>query len=160
MQGRLVPPTQSERILGIYLDQSLSWETHLWVKNWRDTDNFPGIVSQLMGRAGLLVKLSRILPRSTMPSLVAGIFISKLTFAMQIFCHTWDNNTYRETSYKAYSITKSDLTVLQTLQNKALRCITGGRVEDTSKRSSYKLLGTFRYTSWHHTSHSPPSIVP
>ena len=55
VQGNLVAPTQSERILGIYLDQSMSWETHLWGENWRETDNFPGVVSQLMGRAGLLV---------------------------------------------------------------------------------------------------------
>ena len=141
VQGNLVAPTQSERILGIYLDQSMSWETHLWGENWRETDNFPGIVSQLMGRAGLLVRLSRELPRSTMPSLVAGIFVSKLTFAMQIFCHTWDNNTYRETTYKAYSITKSDLAVLQTLQNKALRCISGGKVSDTSTRELLQITG-------------------
>ena len=76
-----------------------------------------------------------------MPSLVAGIFISKLIFAMQIFCHTWDNNTYRETSYKAYSITKSDLAVLQTLENKALRCISGGKVSDTSTRELLQITG-------------------
>merc|ERR1711888_44663 len=69
VQGKLAPPTQSERILGIYLDQSLIWETHFWGENWRYADNFPGIVSQLMGRAGLLTKLLKILPMSTMSSL-------------------------------------------------------------------------------------------
>ena len=89
VQGSVVEPTRSERVLGLYLDQDLSWRSYLWGEGWRPKDNFPGLVHILMGRAAILQKLARILPRSTMPSLVAGVFMSKLMYAIQAYCYTW-----------------------------------------------------------------------
>ena len=124
-----------------HLDQDLSWSSYLWGESWRERDNYQGVISQLMGRAALLSKLASILPRSTMPSLVAGIFMSKLMYAMQIYCHTWGLPSYRDAPYKAASISKSDVNVLQTLQNRALRCITGGGIRDTSTQELLKSTG-------------------
>ena len=81
-----------------------------------------------------------------MPSLVAGVFMSKLMYAMQAYCHTWLKPTYKDLTYRSYTITKSDVSILQTLQNRALRCITGGRVRDTSTRD---LLENTGYLSVH-----------
>ena len=141
VQGNLVLPTRSERVLGLYFDQDLSWRSYLWGEGWRPKDNFPGLINILMGRAAILQKLSRILPGTTMPSLVAGIFMSKLVYAMEAYCHTWYKQTYRDQPYKAYTVTKSDITILQTLQNRALRCITGGRVRNTSTRDLLERTG-------------------
>ena len=99
-----------------------------------------------MGRAALVSKLASLLPRNTMPSLVAGLFMSKLTYALQVFCHTWGLPSYRDTSYKAATISKEDINILQTLQNRALRCITGTTIRDSSTRD---LLETTGYLSVH-----------
>ena len=158
VQGRAVMPTQSERILGLYIDQDLTWKSYLWGEKWRQEDNFPGLIPQLMGRAALLHKLAELLPRSTMPSLVSGLFMSKLMYAMQVFCHTWGLPTYRDLTYKAATISKDDVTILQILQNKALRCITGGRIRDCTTRelleatgylSVHQLVALLTLTSFH-----------
>ena len=146
VQGNLVVPTRSETVLGLYFDQDLSWRSYLWGEGWRPKDNFPGLIHVLMGRAAILQKLSRILPGATMPSLVAGVFMSKLMYAMQAYCHTWFKPTYKDSCYKAYTETKSDIYILQTLQNCVLRCITGGRVRDISTRD---LLENTGYLSVH-----------
>ena len=99
-----------------------------------------------MGRAALLSKLATLLPRSTMPSLVAGMFMSKLMYAMQVYCHTWGLPTYRDKTYKAATMSKDDVFFLQTLQNRALRCITGGKIQDCSTKD---LLMTTGYLSVH-----------
>ena len=141
VRGKLVPPTMSERILGLYLDHDLSWRSYLWGESWRPQDNFPGMIPQLMGRAALLCKLATILPRSTMPSLVPGMCMSKLMYAMQVYCHTLELPSYRDTNYKAVSISKNDINILQRMQNRALRCITGGRIRDSSSRDLLKATG-------------------
>ena len=141
VQGNLVVPTRSERVLGLYFDQDLSWRSYLWGEGWRPKDNFPGLIHVLMGRAAILQKLSRILPGTTMASLVAGIFMSKLMYAMQAYCYTWFKQTYKVQSYKAYTVTKCDISILQTLQNRALRCITGDRVRDTSTKDLLEKTG-------------------
>ena len=146
VQGKAVLPTPSERILGLYLDQDMGWKSYLWGESWGERDNFPGIIPQLMGRAALVSKLATLLPRSTMPSLVAGLFMNKLTYALQVFCHTWGLPSYRDTTYKASTISKDDLQILQTLQNRALRCITGTAIRDSTTKN---LLESTGYLSVH-----------
>ena len=138
--GHTVMPTPSERILGLYIDQDITWRSYLWGEEWRDTDNFPGLIPQLMGRVAMLGKLATLLPRAIMPSLVAGLFMSKLTYGLQVFSYTWGLPTYRVTAYKATSISKEEINTLQILQ-KALRSITGGQVRDCSTKELLEVTG-------------------
>ena len=118
VQGNLVVPTRSETVLGLYFDQDLSWRSYLWGEGWRPKDNFPGLIYVLMGRAAILQKLSRILPGTTMPYLVAGIFMSKLMYGIEVLGSVGgipgQLGDYRS------GIMKRDIQMLQSLHNKAL----------------------------------------
>ena len=55
--------TNSEKLLGMVLNQDFCWDTHMWGDTWRDQDNCPGLV-----------------PQKALKSLVAGLFTYKLLF--------------------------------------------------------------------------------
>ena len=58
--GLTVKPTESEKLLGVILNQEMTWSHHLWGENWLENDNLPGIIPQLIKRLGLLKHLGRV----------------------------------------------------------------------------------------------------
>ena len=89
VEDKVVRETKSEKLLGLILDQDLTWKTYLWGENWRDEDNWPGLIPQLTKRVGLIRKLSHTLPKKALKSLATGLFSSKLLYVLPVFGNTW-----------------------------------------------------------------------
>ena len=78
------------------MDQDLTWKTYLWGENWRDENHWRGLIPQLTKRVGLIRKVSHTLPEKALKSIAAGIFSSRLLYALSIFGNTWEFLGYNE----------------------------------------------------------------
>ena len=60
VDGKLVQESPSEKLLGVILNNQMTWKDHLYGETWREpeTDNSAGLISQLSQRVGILRKLS------------------------------------------------------------------------------------------------------
>ena len=123
--GNVVKESDCERILGIIFNNKFTWWNHLFGDNSDPNKPVPGLVSQLSKRVGMLCKLSRILPKDGFITIVNGIFMSKLMYCLQLYGTVWGLQTLQDGQRRHYSFTKSHLHILQVLQNKVLRLITG-----------------------------------
>jgi len=61
--GNSVEASKSEKLLGVMVNDQMSWSNHLHGEQWRDSDNATGLISQLSQRVGLLRKVSIYMPR-------------------------------------------------------------------------------------------------
>ena len=76
IEGDLITPTISERYLGIYLSSNMSWQHYLYGENWRNSDNFPGLISILNSRIGMLNKIKKFASKEKMLIMIDGIILS------------------------------------------------------------------------------------
>ena len=60
VEGKVVPETKSERLLGVVMNNTMTWSDHLHGEHWRIEDNSPGLIPQLSQRVGLIRKLEEI----------------------------------------------------------------------------------------------------
>ena len=58
VDGKVVEETKSEKLMGVVLNNTMTWQEHLHGEDWREEDNCPGLIPQLSQRLGLLRKLS------------------------------------------------------------------------------------------------------
>ena len=69
VDGQRIEETESEKLLGVIINNKLSWKDHLY----GDKDN-PGLVSQLKQRVGTLRRLSKYMSKERLKMMVSGIF--------------------------------------------------------------------------------------
>ena len=124
--GAEVKATESEKLLGLIINNELTWRHYLYGESWRlpEKDNLPGLLSQLSQRVGMLRKLEKIVPKKKFRMLCNGIFDSKVLYCLQVFGNVWGFG-YDETMRRSYGFTKKDSRRLQVLQNKVCRLKTG-----------------------------------
>ena len=104
-----------------------------------EKDNWPGVVSQLTKRVGLIKKMDKILPLSSLKSLVAGLFSSKLLFGLGLYgAATWTTRVYRDSRVYKTSTMKEDIMALQRLQIRALRVLARDGDFSSSLRSCWR----------------------
>ena len=113
--GDCIEETTSEKILGVVVNNTITWKDHLY----GDNDN-EGLIPGLSKRIGMLKKIKKFVPSYKFSQVVAGMFSSKLMYGMNLWGGLWDipgtmDNTTRT------SITKVDMRRLQVLQNKTMR---------------------------------------
>ena len=118
IEGETVEPTRSEKLLGILVNNSLTWKNHLY-----GDDEHPGLLKDLSKRAGVLKVLRKYLPDAKFRQAVAAIFTSKLIYCISVWTGIWDIPGQVSDGYKV-SIGKQDMRRLQVLQNKTLRLLT------------------------------------
>ena len=58
VDGKVVVESKSEKLLGVVMNNTMTWQEHLHGEDWREEDNFQGLIPQLSQRLGLLRKLS------------------------------------------------------------------------------------------------------
>ena len=121
--GKTIKLTESEKLLGIIINQDLTWSHHLWGETWRDHDNHPGLINQLLKRLGMLKYLARTTSRNKMRSLVPGLFLSKLRYGIALTSSVWGLVKYGEQENQHQSITKLDMYRLQTAHTQAARLL-------------------------------------
>ena len=56
--GKIVKPSKSEKLLGLIVNDQMTWNEYLYGECWRQTDNAKGLIMQLSKRVGLLKKSS------------------------------------------------------------------------------------------------------
>ena len=136
--GNLVKETRRERLLGLVVNSHLTWSDYLNGENWRQNDNFVGLIPQLNQRVGLLSNIAHLMPRSKFNLLCNGIFYSKLLYCLQVFSNVWTNHDLDEDTRRYTACTKSDMNKLQTLQNKIMRLKTGLGYDCSTKELTEK----------------------
>ena len=71
--GHEVTESTSERLLGIIINNTMTWEHHLY----GDSEN-KGLLSKLSQRSGIIRKLSFIMPKDKLCIFAEGLFSSEL----------------------------------------------------------------------------------
>ena len=52
-----IESSHSEKLLGLVVNEEMTWKDHLYGEQWRDEENTPGLIPKLSQRAGLLQQL-------------------------------------------------------------------------------------------------------
>ena len=119
VDGKDIEETDSEKLLGVVINNEMTWKNHLH----GDTNN-AGLIAQLSQRIGILKKLSRRMSKERLKVFASGIFYSKLQYCLPVFGNIFGLEKYRDTNNKFSSFTKSDNKKLQVLQNSLNRMLT------------------------------------
>ena len=121
-----VVETKSEKLLGVVINNKLTWHDHLYGEKWRIGDeNTPGLIPQLSQRVGILRRMSKLMNKKRLNSFTHGIFYSKMNYCLTVFGHVFGLETYSDTDSRYYSFTKEDNRKMQVLQNSVMRLLTG-----------------------------------
>ena len=118
--GHRVQESESERLLGLIVNNVLTWEHHLY-----GNEENQGLIPKLSQRANIIKKLSFVMPREKLKILAEGIFFSSLNYCIQVYGNVWGLTEYSEQQTKSIAFTKDDNRRLQILVNKVLRALTG-----------------------------------
>ena len=105
----LVKESNSERLLGLIVNNQLSWTNYVNGEKWRSCDNFIGLISQLSQRVGLLNKIAPFVPKAKLKFLANGLFYSKLLYCLPVFSNTWIDQTLDEDLRPFSAFTKEDM---------------------------------------------------
>ena len=113
-----ISESSSEKLLGVVIDNRLSWKCHLY-----GDENNEGLVGQLSKRIGMITKLSKFVNKERLKTLASGLFYSKITYCLPIFGNVLNLDTYKENNNRYTSFSKVDNNRLQILQNKLNRLL-------------------------------------
>ena len=111
--GSDIEDSKSEKLLGLVIDNNLSWKETLYGEKWRREGNAKGLIPQLSQRAGLLSKIVHMMPPQRFKLFCNGIFYSKLLYCLQVFENVWGITNYDESIRRFSSFTKDDNRKLQ-----------------------------------------------
>ena len=120
VDGHQVEESESERLLGIIINNRMTWEHHLY-----GNDDNKGLIPKLSQRSMIIWKLSRIMPQKRLKMISEGIFFSLLNYCIEIYGNVWGLDTYDDQARRFSAYTKEDNMKLQTIMNKVLRSLTG-----------------------------------
>ena len=118
IENEEVKASRSEKLLGIVVNDSLTWRNYL-----HGNEENQGLLQQLSKRVGVLKILRKYLPDEKFRQAVSALFTSKLIYCMSVWTGVWDIPGHQENGNKM-AINKEDLRKLQILQNKTLRLLT------------------------------------
>ena len=125
VDGHPVRESESERLLGVLINNVMKWEHHLY-----GNEEHKGLVQKLSQRANIIWKLSKMMPKQKLKMISEGIFFSLLNYCIEVYGNVWGLNTYDDQVRNSIAYTKEDNRKLQILVNKVLRSLTG-RDRDT-----------------------------
>ena len=123
--GTTIRDTKSERLLGLTVNNEMTWTEFLHGEKWRTEENCVGLIPQLNQRVGLLKKFVHLMPQHKFKLFCNGLFHSKLTYCLQVFSHVWNIPNYDEENRRYVAFTREDNRKLQVLQNKVLSLKSG-----------------------------------
>ena len=118
--GHEVTESESERLLGLIINNTLTWKDHLY-----GNGENKGLIPKLSQRAGIIRKLSFIMPMDRLNMIAEGIFFSLLNYGVEVYGNVWGLQSYDEETRLSTAFRKEDNRKLQVLVNKVLRSLTG-----------------------------------
>ena len=126
VDNKIVMETRSEKLLGVIINNELTWKEHLYGETWRvGGQNSVGLIPQLSQRVGILKKLSKYVSKERLKLFSNGIFYSKLNYCLPVFGNVFGLDKYRVIKTKSVSFTREDNRRLQVLQNSVMKLLTG-----------------------------------
>ena len=118
-EGKLVEETMSEKLLGITMNNKMTWREHFHGESWRTEDNnSKGLIPQLSQRLGILRKIAPVASRKKLKMIAQGLFYSKLSYCLPLFLNTWGLDNYRDGATRT---SEEDLRKIKVLQNQVAR---------------------------------------
>ena len=126
MDGKTIVETKSEKLLGVVINNELTWKEHLYGEGWREeSQNAPGLIPQLSQRVRILRRLSKFVNTSRLKLFAEGMFYSKLSYCLPVFGNVFGLDGHKDTTTRYSSFTKKDNRRLQVLQNSIMILLTG-----------------------------------
>ena len=138
--GHKVEESQSERLLGLIVNNTMTWHNHL-----HGNDEHKGLIPKLCQRAGLVRKLSGVMPADRLRIVANGVFFSLLSYGLQIYGAVSGLLEYSETQGRHQAMTREDSHRIQVVMNVVLRALTR-LCKDTPVR---QLLDVSGFLSFH-----------
>ena len=124
VDGQVVTETCSEKLLGVVVNNTLTWKNHLY----GDGEN-EGLVQQLSKRVGIIKMMAKHMKRENLKFFVSGIFYSKLNYCLPVYGNVLGLETYKEDNSRHQSYTTKDNSKLQVLQNSVNRVLLDARYD-------------------------------
>ena len=149
--GKIVKESSSERLLGLTVQNDISWSAHLYGNRLQGEHRTVGLLGQLSQRIGILKKVKCFMLPTQFSSVSNGIFGSKLSFGIQVFGNVWGMPTMDDENRRFHGFSKEDNRRLQVLQNKVMR-LKSGTDYKTSTEDLIKLckeLSVQQVTAYH-----------
>ena len=79
VDGKQVTETKSEKLLGVIINNHLTWQDHLHGETWRaEGENSKGLIPQLAQRVGILKKLSSLASMKRLKGISAELLSSSI----------------------------------------------------------------------------------
>ena len=103
LDGDIVPETASEKVLGVVVNNIMTWNNHLYGESENE-----GLISGLSEHVKMLRKIRNFIPNRKFSQIVGGMFTSKLLYAMSLLGGLWDIPGTFDTGTRA-STTKTDM---------------------------------------------------
>ena len=117
--GTRVEETDSEKLLGLLINNTMTWSTHL-----HGNEEHTGLITKLSQRAGIVNKLSKVMPPDRLRMITNGIFFSLLSYGIQIYGCVSGLDNYAGGPGRYQSLTREDSHRIQIIMNKVLRSLT------------------------------------
>ena len=108
--GHEVTESTSERLLGVIINNTMTWEHHLY-----GNEENKGLLSKLSQRSGIIRKLSFIMPKDKLSIFAEGLFFSLLNYCIEVYGNVWGVQTYDEHLRQSTAFRKEDNMKLQVL---------------------------------------------
>ena len=89
VDGHLVRESESERLLGIIINNVMTWEHHLY-----GNDDHKGLIQKLSQRSNIIWKLSKMMAKQRLEMISEGIFFSLLNYCIEVYGSVWGLETY------------------------------------------------------------------
>ena len=119
VDNKIVTESRSEKLLGLVLNNKLTWKNHLY----GDEEN-AGLLPQLNRRLGMMKRLSKYMSKEKLKYFSSGVFYSKLNYCLPVFGNIFGLDTFKEENRRYFSFTVKDNNNLQVTQNKLNRILT------------------------------------
>ena len=129
VDGKDIKETPSEKLLGVVLNNELTWKNHLY----GDKEN-EGLIPQLSKRIGVMKRLAKYMNKAKLNYFAGGIFYSKLSYCLPVFGNVFDLDKYKEEGSRYTSFTKTDNHRLQVLQNKLNRLLLNAKYNTPTEK--------------------------
>ena len=115
----------SEKLLGITMNNKMTWREHFHGESWRtEGNNSKGLIPHLSQRLGILRKIAPVASRKKLKMIAQRLFYSKLSYCLPLFLNTWGLDNYRDGATRT---SKEDLRKIQVLQNQVARLVVDKR---------------------------------
>ena len=101
VDGHPVKESESERLLGVIVNNVMTWEHHLY-----GNDDHKGLIQKLSQRSNVIWKLSKVMPKKNLKMMAEGIFFSLLNYCIEVYGNVWGLTTYDDQTRKSTALPK------------------------------------------------------